>query len=111
MDGAPTNLMKARPRTLRLSTRVVLGSSADAIRTRIVADFTRLKLALPDARFIVVEPFWFADVRPPSVDIIGGWVEAAATQRCRLRRNRLANGYGTQGIRSLNGLTGCHHLP
>ena len=64
--------------TLGLNDNFAFAESADAIHAQIGADFSRLKLALPDARFIVVEPFWYADVRPPSVDIIGGWVEAAA---------------------------------
>ena len=28
----------------------------------------------------VVEPFWYTDDRPPSVDISGGWVKAAAAE-------------------------------
>lgn len=41
-------------------------------------DFDRLTTALPDARLIVVEPFWYTDRRPASVEIIIGWVRAAA---------------------------------
>jgi lysophospholipase L1-like esterase len=37
-----------------------------------------MKHALPTARFIVVEPFWYTDARPVSVGIINGWVKAAA---------------------------------
>ena len=51
---------------------------ADRIREAIVEDFTRLHDALPDARFVVVEPFWYTADRPESVDIISGWVEDAA---------------------------------
>jgi lysophospholipase L1-like esterase len=51
---------------------------ATDIRTQIGADFDRMKAALPDARFVVVEPFWYTDERPTSVDVIGGWVEEAA---------------------------------
>jgi lysophospholipase L1-like esterase len=64
--------------TLGLNDNFAFADSADAIHTQIGADFTRLKLALPDARFIVVEPFWNREARPPSVDIISGWVKAAA---------------------------------
>ena len=64
--------------TLGLNDNFAFADSADAIHTQIGADFTRLKLALPDADFIVVEPFWNRDARPPSVDIISGWVKAAA---------------------------------
>ena len=37
-----------------------------------------MRLALPDARFIVVEPFWYTDERPASVQTIIGWVRDAA---------------------------------
>ena len=52
--------------------------SDDAIRTAITDDFERLTTALPDARVIVVEPFWYTDARPDSVEIIIGWVHGAA---------------------------------
>jgi lysophospholipase L1-like esterase len=48
------------------------------IKAAITADFTKLKKALPDARFIVVEPFWYTDERPESVATIIGWVKDAA---------------------------------
>ncbi len=48
------------------------------IRERIDADLDRMKAELPDARFIVVEPFWYTDERPESLAIIAGWVRAAA---------------------------------
>ncbi|MFJ4222905.1 SGNH/GDSL hydrolase family protein [Microbacterium sp. NPDC089695] len=51
---------------------------ADLIRETIVDDLTRLRDELPDARFVVVEPFWYTDDRPDSVEIISGWVEDAA---------------------------------
>ena len=66
--------------TLGLNDNFAYADSADAIHTQIGADFTRLKHALPHARFIVVEPFWYSDDPPPSVDIIGGWVVAAAAE-------------------------------
>jgi lysophospholipase L1-like esterase len=49
-----------------------------AIFANITADFERMKKALPNARFIVVEPFWYSDDRPESVGIINGWVKDAA---------------------------------
>lgn len=64
--------------TLGLNDNFAFADSADSIHAQIGADFTRLKRGLPDARFIVVEPFWYSDARPPSVDIISGWVKAAA---------------------------------
>lgn len=33
---------------------------------------------MPDARIIVVEPFWYTDERPSSLETISGWVEGAA---------------------------------
>ena len=63
---------------LRLNDNFAFPESADAIHTQIGADFTRLKHALPRSRFIVVEPFWHTDDRPPAVDIIGERVKAAA---------------------------------
>lgn len=50
----------------------------DGIETQIAEDFERLKTALPNARFVVVEPFWYTDERPESVEIIIGWVKDAA---------------------------------
>lgn len=41
-------------------------------------DIARLTAALPDARFIVVDPFWCTDLRPDSVEMIIGWVKDAA---------------------------------
>ncbi|HEX5857684.1 MAG TPA: SGNH/GDSL hydrolase family protein, partial [Microbacterium sp.] len=48
------------------------------IRDRIEDDFDRLTGELPDARFIVVEPFWYTEERPESIETIIDWVEAAA---------------------------------
>ena len=39
-----------------------------------------LRDGLPEARIIVVEPFWYTGVRPASVDIIAGWVQDAAAR-------------------------------
>lgn len=50
----------------------------DEIQRAITADFSRLTTALPEARFIVVEPFWYTDQRPDSVETIIGWVKEAA---------------------------------
>jgi lysophospholipase L1-like esterase len=50
----------------------------DEIERAITADFAKLRMALPDARFIVVEPFWYTDDRPASVETIIGWVKDAA---------------------------------
>ncbi|WP_227497003.1 SGNH/GDSL hydrolase family protein [Planctomonas psychrotolerans] len=46
----------------------------EAIRT----DLTRFDAELPDARIVVVEPFWYTEDRPESVGKIIGWVRDAA---------------------------------
>jgi lysophospholipase L1-like esterase len=66
--------------TLGLNDHFDFPESADAIHTQIGADFTRLKHGLPHARIVVVEPFWYTDDRPRSVDIISGWVKVAAAE-------------------------------
>ena len=52
--------------------------ASDFIHEQIGKDFTRIAEGLPDARIIVVEPFWYSDVRPDSVDTIIEWVKEAA---------------------------------
>lgn len=64
--------------TLGLNDNFSFSVAAPAIHAQIGADLRRMKHALPRARFIVVEPFWYTDVRPASVGIINGWVKAAA---------------------------------
>jgi lysophospholipase L1-like esterase len=64
--------------TMGLNDNFSYEAGSDAIQKQIVADFTTLKQGLPDARFIVVEPFWYTDERPASVAIINGWVREAA---------------------------------
>ncbi len=65
--------------TMGLNDNFSFTSRADDIEAQIAEDLDRLKTALPDARFIVVEPFWYTDTRPESVDTIIGWVERAAS--------------------------------
>jgi lysophospholipase L1-like esterase len=64
--------------TMGLNDNFAFDYAADEIKAAITADFTKLKQALPDARFIVVEPFWYTDERPGSVETIIGWVRDAA---------------------------------
>ena len=64
--------------TLGVNHNFAFPEAANAIHTQVGAGSTRLKRALPHGRFIVVEPSWYADDRPPSMNIIGGWVMAAA---------------------------------
>jgi lysophospholipase L1-like esterase len=53
---------------------------ADEIHEQIGDDLERIAGALPDARLVVVEPFWYTDERPESVDVIAGWVHEAALE-------------------------------
>jgi lysophospholipase L1-like esterase len=64
--------------TMGLNDNFSFAGAADRIRVQIADDLTRLREALPDARFIVVEPFWYTDDRPASLAVISGWVEDAA---------------------------------
>jgi lysophospholipase L1-like esterase len=64
--------------TMGLNDNFSYSVAADRIHAQITDDFTRLKAALPNARFIVVEPFWYTDYRPKSLGVIIGWVKAAA---------------------------------
>lgn len=66
--------------TMGLNDNFAYERAGTGIRDQIQADFARLTEALPDARFIVVEPFWYTDVRPESVEIIIGWVRDAAAE-------------------------------
>ncbi|WP_285136510.1 SGNH/GDSL hydrolase family protein [Microbacterium sp. lyk4-40-TSB-66] len=64
--------------TMGLNDNFSYDRAADDIRAAIDSDLRRLRDGLPDARIIVVEPFWYTDDRPASVDVIAGWVETAA---------------------------------
>ncbi|WP_435748230.1 SGNH/GDSL hydrolase family protein [Microbacterium sp. PMB16] len=64
--------------TMGLNDNFSYGSRAELIHETITADLTRLRDALPAARIIVVEPFWYTETRPESLATIIGWVERAA---------------------------------
>ena len=64
--------------TMGLNDNFSYDRAADQIKAQITDDFTRIQEALPDARIIVVEPFWYTDSRPESVEVIIGWVKDAA---------------------------------
>lgn len=66
--------------TMGLNDNFSFETRAGDIQAQISDDLDRLSTALPDARIVVVEPFWYTDERPASVEVIIGWVrEAAAT--------------------------------
>lgn len=64
--------------TMGLNDNFSFAGRADLIHETITADLTRLRGALPSSRIIVVEPFWYTEERPESVQTIIGWVEDAA---------------------------------
>ncbi|MEL4320057.1 SGNH/GDSL hydrolase family protein [Leifsonia sp. YIM 134122] len=64
--------------TMGLNDNFSMPDRADDIEAAIEDDFTRLSAELPDARIVVVEPFWYTDDRPDSVQQIIDWVEAGA---------------------------------
>jgi lysophospholipase L1-like esterase len=82
-DGdLPSQIIASNPDivfvTLGLNDNFAFATDAERIRVQISTDLEYLRLALPMARFIVVEPFWYTDDRPDSLSIIAGWVKAAA---------------------------------
>ncbi|MET0726371.1 MAG: SGNH/GDSL hydrolase family protein [Leifsonia sp.] len=64
--------------TMGLNDNFSMPEAADAIEAAVDRDLGRLDAELPDARIIVVEPFWYSDDRPESVETIIGWVRSAA---------------------------------
>jgi lysophospholipase L1-like esterase len=66
--------------TMGLNDNFSFDLAPEAIHDQIDEDFVRLRAALPRARFIAVEPFWYTDERPESIAAISGWVREAATR-------------------------------
>lgn len=64
--------------TMGLNDNFLMPDRAAEIEEAITDDLDTLAEELPDARLIVVEPFWYTDERPESVDQIIGWVRDAA---------------------------------
>ncbi|NQX35494.1 SGNH/GDSL hydrolase family protein [Herbiconiux sp. VKM Ac-2851] len=64
--------------TMGLNDNFSMPDRAADIRTAIRTDFATLRAALPDARIVVVEPFWYTDDRPDSLAQIIGWVQSEA---------------------------------
>jgi lysophospholipase L1-like esterase len=65
--------------TMGLNDNFSYPTAADQIHHAIICDLAGLKKQLPNARFIVVEPFWYTDERPKSLGVIIGWVHDEAT--------------------------------
>jgi lysophospholipase L1-like esterase len=66
--------------TMGLNDTFSMPSAAGEIEAAIEDDLERLREELPDARLIVIEPFWHQDERPDSIEQIIGWVEDAAAE-------------------------------
>jgi len=64
--------------TMGLNDNFSYAARAADIRAQIRTDLERLSSGLPEARIVVVEPFWYTDERPPSVEVIIGWVRDEA---------------------------------
>jgi lysophospholipase L1-like esterase len=64
--------------TMGLNDNFSMPQRADDIEAAIAADFHTLSTQLPEARIIVVEPFWYTDARPDSVEQIIAWVRDEA---------------------------------
>ena len=82
-DGdLPSQIIASNPDivfvTMGLNDNFGFATDADRIRVQISTDLEYLRLALPMARFIVIEPFWYTDDRPDSLSVITGWIKAAA---------------------------------
>lgn len=66
--------------TMGLNDAFSMPSAADEIREAIIDDLERFRTELPDARLVVVEPFWYQDDRPDEFEQIVEWVEDAASR-------------------------------
>lgn len=66
--------------TMGLNDNFSYSFAADAIEAQITTDLQRLREGVPDARMIVVEPFWYTARQPESLEIISGWVRDAAAE-------------------------------
>jgi lysophospholipase L1-like esterase len=66
--------------TMGLNDNLTFDAYADELPSQIMSDFDRLSTELPNARLIVVEPFWYKAERPASVDVIISLVHDAALE-------------------------------
>jgi lysophospholipase L1-like esterase len=66
--------------TMGLNDAFSMPTAGDEIREAITDDLERFRTELPDARLVVVEPFWYQDDRPDEFEQIVEWVEDAASR-------------------------------
>ena len=80
----PTQIIAAQPDivfvTMGLNDNFSYSFAAEDIHAAIDRDLSHLEAELPDARFVVVEPFWYTDDRPDSLGTIIDWVHDAADE-------------------------------
>lgn len=80
----PGDIIDAQPDivivTMGLNDAFSYDARGNAIRDRIDEDLSRLTTELPDARLVVVEPFWYTAERAEAIDVIIGWVADAAAR-------------------------------
>ena len=78
----PAQIVDAEPDiviiTMGLNDVFSYDRAGDGIRRQFERDFRMLTDELPDARIVVVEPFWYTAERPDSLEVIIGWVRDAA---------------------------------
>ncbi|EAR24137.1 hypothetical protein A20C1_11854 [marine actinobacterium PHSC20C1] len=66
--------------TMGLNDNFTFDAFADELPGQILSDLSRLSTELPNARLVVVEPFWYKSERPASVEAIISWVRSAALE-------------------------------
>ncbi|MGN7947131.1 SGNH/GDSL hydrolase family protein [Microbacterium sp. 22215] len=83
-DDLPALIVEQEPDivfvTMGLNDNFSYERRADLIHDTITADLTRIRDSLRSARIVVVEPFWYTEKRPASLEQIIGWVEDAAVE-------------------------------
>lgn len=83
-DDLPALVIDQKPDivfvTMGLNDTFSYDRRADLISDTISGDLTRIREALPSARIVVVEPFWYTEQRPASLEQIIVWVESAAAE-------------------------------
>ena len=79
-DDLPALVIAQKPDIVFVTMGLNDTRRADLIRDTISGDLTRIREALPSARIVVVEPFWYTEQRPASLEQIIVWVEDAAAE-------------------------------
>ncbi|MEY2849940.1 MAG: hypothetical protein RI885_2607 [Actinomycetota bacterium] len=64
--------------TMGLNDNFSYDRAAPEIKAQITADLRYLSTSLPEARIVVVEPFWYTSERPRSVEVIVSWMRSGA---------------------------------